>query len=659
MYQQQGAWCAHPDRQALAKKLMHKAGVASSEFLIAFGKVAGAAEVVQAIQSSANQPRSASGYAGTPLEFDTADFPASDANVVADKCQQIGEMRAKRGADQSEPEWFNALGIVLYCKNGEQVAHDWSSGHSGYSQSATERKIVYRQKFPPTTCDQFRITSPEGCAGCTQTCRSPITLGWIDSTPAVSDAEMDAAVEPFEVIASDASDVVLEGEVIQATTVKKSRAKRAASTVDITEPLAHLQERFGLINFDGKLWVIDLTTLNARTNQGIVKKLSLSNRSDGSLLLARALKAADFYTDGGQVLGAFYTSPDTKFFDGVEFNPKGGSGSSLNLWVGPTIAPKQGNWQGIQAFLLEIICAGDERNFQYLLRFIAHALQRPEEKPGILVIMLGGQGTGKGTLGKILRGIWNATYLHVHDIGIVVGTFNASLERAFIIFLDEAMFAGDRKGSDSLKSVVTEEFIHVNEKHQPSRQVQSFHRFFAASNATHLKNTERDDRRDFVLRVSEARKGDHPYWHALNTEMENGGVAAMAHDLLAMDLSAFNVRAKPNTGELVEQKLLSLDPIARYWYECLQRDDLGEEGSWPDFFTTDGIITGTVDLAGNRLYRKPSASEVVKAVLKMCPSATKGQKQDKWNRARGLNLPERDVARAEFAKFIGGDVTWD
>jgi hypothetical protein len=481
--------------------------------------------------------------------------------------------------------------------------------------------------------------------------------GWIDPKHVDFDIIEDGQEIDPETAAGDKHAETLK------SAPKKTRTTRASNTADITEPLTYLQSRFCLINFDGKLWVIDLTTLNARTIQGVVKKLSLSTRSDGSLLLARALKAADLYADGGKTISKFYTSPATTLYDGVEFNPANTSGSSLNLWVGPTMEPQQGTWSLIRAFLLDIICAGDDRNYQYLIRFIAHALQRPWEKPGILVILLGGQGTGKGTgkgtLGKILRAIWSATYLHVHDISTVTGTFNASLERAFIVFMDEALFAGDRKASDSLKSVTSEEVININEKHQPARQVQSFHRFFAASNATHMKNTERDDRRDFVLRVSEARKGDHEYWSALNAEMNDGGVAAMVHDLLALNLAEFNVRAKPNTGELVEQKLLSLDPTERYWYEFLLSEDHGDDGKWPDFMPTEGLINGIVDLAGKRLYRNPSASEVVKAVMRMCPSATKAQKQDNHNRARGLTLPTKDVARLEFAKFIGGGVNWD
>jgi hypothetical protein len=202
-----------------------------------------------------------------------------------------------------------------------------------------------------------------------------------------------------------------------------------------------------------------------------------------------------------------------------------------------------------------------------------------------MVILLGGQGVGKGTVGRLLQRIWSATYVQVNNIDAVIGTFNAVLERAYIVFMDEALFAGNRRGTDELKSIVTEPIVQISEKYQPSRQIRSCHRFIAATNADHFKNTERDDRRDFTLRVSESRKGDLEYWKALNDEIENGGIEAMVYDLLAMDLSDFNVRNKPNTKELVEQKLHSLDPIQRWWHDCLYNGTISNNDNWPEFIS--------------------------------------------------------------------------
>jgi hypothetical protein len=224
------------------------------------------------------------------------------------------------------------------------------------------------------------------------------------------------------------------------------------------EALTAMQKQFGLINMDGKIWVFDKNSLEARSDQGIAEKLKLSNRSDGALLIRRALRAQFPKADAKEIVKEFWDSDETICYSGVEFNPKGTSDKYLNLWVGPTIKPLSGDWSLISIFLLETICNGDEKAYGYLKRYIAHALQRQSEKPGVMIILMGGQGIGKGTLGRILQRVWSATYIQVNRIASVTGSFNASLERAYIVFMDEALFSGDRRASDALKSLVTEEF---------------------------------------------------------------------------------------------------------------------------------------------------------------------------------------------------------
>jgi hypothetical protein len=276
-----------------------------------------------------------------------------------------------------------------------------------------------------------------------------------------------------------------------------------------------------------------------------------------------------------------------------------------------------------------------------------------------MIILMGGQGIGKGTLGRIFQKIWSATYIQVNRIASVTGSFNASLERAYIIFMDEALFSGDRRASDALKSLVTEDFFQINEKFQPARQINSYHRFIAATNADHFKNTDPDDRRDFTLRVAESRKGDHDFWDDLNHEIKNGGAAAMAADLLEMDLSDFNVRDKPNTKELLEQKLLSLEPIARWWHDCISHGVINDDDDrWPEFVSTVDAVEGIMDVAGGRVYRKPGPRNVVQEMKKLCPSAKQWQKQSMGSRHRGLILPPLEDARTEFEQYLDGTIEW-
>ena len=193
-----------------------------------------------------------------------------------------------------------------------------------------------------------------------------------------------------------------------------------ATAVDVSQQvqfraaLVVLQKLFFLIKLGGKIWVHDCSGADALGRLGTAQKLVFYNRGDASLLMMRSLKKECALVDAGKVVRVFFTHPDTVCFEGLEFNPAKTTPGFLNLWVGPSIEPKAGAWPLIQAFLLEVICAGNQKHYAYLIAYIAHALQRPWEKPGITIILMGGQGIGKGTLGRIFRAIWQATYLHIY-----------------------------------------------------------------------------------------------------------------------------------------------------------------------------------------------------------------------------------------------------
>ncbi|MES2501005.1 MAG: primase-helicase family protein [Pseudomonadota bacterium] len=445
------------------------------------------------------------------------------------------------------------------------------------------------------------------------------------------------------------------------TILKKARENGWKPVAKITDALTALQDRFALISLGGKVGIIDKHKLNSTHADGTASRLVVMTRNDGGLLVLRFLSKEFPHVDAQKMLMSFFRDKNTTLYDGVEFDPRTTTPNVLNLWVGQTINPIEGTWPLIHSLLREVLCGGREAEFQYLLKYIAHALQRPWEKPGVMIILLGGQGVGKGTLARVLQRIWSATFLQVNRIDQIVGDFNGSLERAYTVFLDEALFVGDRKHSDALKSLVTEPTISVNEKHQPARQITSYHRFFSATNAEHFKATDRDDRRDFVLRVSEHRKGDHSFWNALNAEIEGLGVEAFAHYLLNLDLSNFNVRAKPNTRELTEQKLQSLEKFPRWWFDCLSQGTIPNfNDEWPVFISSASLLSLFKESdKSSRVYKQLIDRDLVTFMGKICPSAKREQGKEGLQRRRGYMLPTISEARTDFEKYIGDIVEWD
>ena len=107
------------------------------------------------------------------------DIP-KNAEQIAEKCTQIRRMRDTKG-NMTEPLWYAGLGVLVFCEDGEQIAHDWSVGHPEYDEKTTTEKIAHRldSETGPTTCSFYGDMDPQGCLGCPHSgkIKSPIVLG--------------------------------------------------------------------------------------------------------------------------------------------------------------------------------------------------------------------------------------------------------------------------------------------------------------------------------------------------------------------------------------------------------------------------------------------------------------------------------------------------
>lgn len=441
-----------------------------------------------------------------------------------------------------------------------------------------------------------------------------------------------------------------------------------ASVSPPPDPLVGLQARFALSRIGGEVRIVDRAEIAAMKSGAGPRTLTLYNRSDGALLMRRFLETQAVSCDLKRVTADFLHDPGTLEYDAVAFDPRPTPERTLNLWTPPPVQPARGDWSVLRSFLRDIICSGDEAVFAYLIGFLAHMLLRPTEKPGIMPVLLGGQGTGKGTLFRLLKAIWQHSTLLLNNADDITGRFNSVLEGGYVVCLDEAIFRGDFKTLDRIKSLITEPEIMIEAKYQPRHSLPSFHRFFAASNHRHFAHVEADDRRFLFLRVSDSRKGDHDYFGRVHSAIADpASIAAFVHYLLALApyLSNFNVRKRPVTAEHMEQKLQSLRGFDRYWFEVLNTGNLSVStvacDSWgPGRFVASVVIKTAIESFGrtNRHAEPFTERDLLAALLRLCPSAGKARRQHFGVQHRGYDLPALDAARRDFEKAIGADVDW-
>ena len=115
----------------------------------------------------------------------------SHAEVIAEKCGQVREMRDSQG-DVSYEHWRGVIGIIKHCEEGIEKAREWSAkrAETGHGQTDVDQKYD-TWSSPPTTCEFFSKCNPVGCEGCqfAGKIKSPIVLGRKEPEPEATEVE--------------------------------------------------------------------------------------------------------------------------------------------------------------------------------------------------------------------------------------------------------------------------------------------------------------------------------------------------------------------------------------------------------------------------------------------------------------------------------------
>jgi hypothetical protein len=361
-----------------------------------------------------------------------------------------------------------------------------------------------------------------------------------------------------------------------------------------------------------------------------------------------------------------------QFPDGVTFAPGGCSAGTLNLWRGWAVEPDAA--ASCELFLQHIrtvICRGNAEHSAYLLGWLAHMVQRPDEKPGVGLVLRGAKGAGKDTVADyVARMIGRRHAPTVAESEHIVGRFNARLENALLLHVQEGSWAGDRKAEGVLKYLVTSDRIEIERKGIDSINLPSVLRLFISANANWVVPASPDERRWAVFEVSESRRGDHAYFEALRKEMDGRGPAALLHYLRTYDLTGFSVRKAPETDGLRNQKLASLRSVQLWWFEMLSRgvlpatwDDGADWATAGQTVSRDALRAHYIEWMQDRRFDGSPVDErhFGRSLKEMLPAIDERRPWAKGGapRIRQYVLPSLPESRAAFDSWIGSPVEWD
>lgn len=345
--------------------------------------------------------------------------------------------------------------------------------------------------------------------------------------------------------------------------------------------------------------------------------------------------------------------PDARRYEGIinEPLPQAGDGF-LNIFRGFSVEPEKGGCNLFLAHIRENVARGDQAVFDYILAWMADAIQNPTKKPGVALVLCGKPGTGKGVFATWFGKLWaDPHFVHLTDFRKLFQKFNKHLQGAMLLFADEMTWKGKKMAAGPLKAIITEETFTVEGKFIDAYPIRNYARLIMASNDAHVVPASIDERRFCVLEMGSGRMQDAAYFKAISDHMENGGLAALLHFLQEYDLSGIDLRAFPRTKALKDQVYLSMAPVERFVFDFLGMGiNRQASGKWDSTVPSENLqddFKAFCKKSGKSA--KGSATELGIGIKRLLPGVEKKRTMAQGKRQMVYEFPDLDECRNSFA----------
>jgi hypothetical protein len=226
-----------------------------------------------------------------------------------------------------------------------------------------------------------------------------------------------------------------------------------------------------------------------------------------------------------------------------------------------------------------------------------------------------------------------------------------------VLFVDEAFWAGDKRGEHELKSMITEDTLFIEPKNKDGYQAPNRLKIILASNQDWVIPAAWDERRFFVLEVDGAHAKDTKYFRAVKEAWDAGEAAALLDHLLAMDISDFDHRNPPHNKGLNEQKIQSLQGVPAWWHDALTHGQLtaGASVGWPagSPLSKNELYDDYLAFARRERFSRPVAKNVFFRDLgKLLPEGQHARRMSTNGRTPMFVPPELAEAKQAMAEAM-------
>ena len=186
--------------------------------------------------------------------------------------------------------------------------------------------------------------------------------------------------------------------------------------------------------------------------------------------------------------------------------------------------------------------------YDYLLMWIAHLIQQPFDLPGTAIVLTGGKGAGKDTLGDFICDylIGPMRAYNYTDNDQFFDKHDTNRMGKFFVKLEEADTSICGRNQQTLKARITASSLTVNPKGEKMITVPNFIRYMFTTNDAVPVNIADGERRFVLLRTDDQYIGNVPFWNNVRKVLMNPAAGRIVGKYLStIDLSEYTIRRLP------------------------------------------------------------------------------------------------------------------
>ena len=276
--------------------------------------------------------------------------------------------------------------------------------------------------------------------------------------------------------------------------------------------------------------------------------------------------------------------PTAKFLPGMDL-----SDDSLNLWRGwnlripnyhgadpyqPLKVLDGDKHKGFLNYIYEVLCCEDETAYEYILNWMARAVQMPYAPGEAALVFTGSQGAGKTFFSEHFGALFGDNAMLFGESDRITQKFNSLMSKCVFLGAEEAYFSGNKAAAAVMKYLLTSSTRIYENKGVEATSGRNCVHLVMTSNREYVASVEASDRRHLIMSVSDGRVRDNEYFRAIAEALADGGYDSLWTELRRRDISKFYPGDIPMTNAKRRHICYSLESPLEFWYEVISYGEM-------------------------------------------------------------------------------------